>query len=164
MTHGGDSYCVVWVESLCVGFGVGHVNVNLNARGGLWLTRVALARCGGSRWAQRFGAMRQWERGWERGVSVCLFVTFCHCSKYAFIVVRCQRLGGVGFLLTALLGFCETVFGPFGRHTCRLLMSGGSQTLSVYQKLLVLGVDAVVAVAGKTNVFRLSNYKLSDPR
>ena len=117
MTHGGDSYCVVWVESLCVGFGVGYVNVYLNARGGLWLTRVALARCGGSRWARRFGAMRQWERGWERGVSVCLFVTFCHCSKYAFIVVRCQRLGGVGFLLTALLGFCETVFGPFGRHS-----------------------------------------------
>ena len=117
VTHGGDSYCVVWVESLCVGFGVGYVNVYLNARGGLWLTRVALARCGGSRWARRFGAMRQWERGWERGVSVCLFVTFCHFNKYAFTVVRYLRLEGVGFLLTALLGFCETVFGPFGRHT-----------------------------------------------
>ena len=117
VTHGGDSYCVVWVESLCVGFGVGDLNVNLNVRGGLWLTRVALARCGGSRWAYRFGAMRQWERGWERGVSVCLFVTFCHCNKYAFTVVRYLRLEGVGFLHIAFLRFCETVNGPFGRHT-----------------------------------------------
>ena len=50
-------------------------------------------------------------------VWLCLFVTFCHCNKHAFIVVRCQRLEGVGFLRTALLRFCETVYGPFGRHT-----------------------------------------------
>ena len=49
--------------------------------------------------------MRQWERGRERGVSVCLFVTFCHCSKYAFTVVRCLRLEGVSLLHTALLRF-----------------------------------------------------------
>ena len=30
-------------------------------------------------------------------VGECLFVTICHCSKYAFIVVRCQRAEGVGF-------------------------------------------------------------------
>jgi hypothetical protein len=57
-----------------------------------------------------------WERGWGR-VSEYLFVTFSHMSKYAFIVVRCWRLEGVGFLHIALLRFCETVYGPFGRHT-----------------------------------------------
>ena len=48
-----------------------------------------------------FCAGRQWERGWER-VGVCLFVTFSHLSKYSCIVVRCESLEGVGFLLTAL--------------------------------------------------------------
>ena len=57
-----------------------------------------------------------WERGWERVIEY-LFVTFSHRSKYAFIVVRCQRLEGVGFLHIALLRFCETVYGPFGRHS-----------------------------------------------
>ena len=57
-----------------------------------------------------------WERGWGR-VSEYLFVTFSHMSKYAFIVVRCWRLEGVGFLHIALLRFCETVYGPFGRHS-----------------------------------------------
>ena len=77
---------------------------------------VGAARRAAAGEREGFGAGRQWERGWER-VSVCLFVTFSHGSKYAFIVVRCQRLEGVGFLLTALLRFCETVNGPFGRHT-----------------------------------------------
>ena len=63
---------------------------------------VGAPRCGGGRWARGFGAMRQWERERERGVSVCLFVTFCHCSKYAFTVVRCLRLEGVSLLHTAL--------------------------------------------------------------
>ena len=57
-----------------------------------------------------------WERGWGRVIEY-LFVTFSHMSKYAFIVVRCRRLEGVGFLHIALLRFCETVYGPFGRHT-----------------------------------------------
>ena len=77
---------------------------------------VGAARRAAAGEREGFGAGRQWERGWER-VSVCLFVTFSHGSKYAFIVVRCQRLEGVGFLLTALLRFCETVNGPFGRHS-----------------------------------------------
>ena len=77
---------------------------------------VGAARRAAAGEREGFGAGRQWERGWER-VSVYLFVTFSHGSKYAFIVVRCQRLEGVGFLLTALLRFCETVNGPFGRHS-----------------------------------------------
>ena len=91
-------------ESLCVLFVVGYLNVlfecarrAVDGAGG-----VGAPRCGGSRWARGFGAMRQWERGRERGVSVCLFVTFCHCSKYAFTVVRCLRLEGVSLLHTAL--------------------------------------------------------------
>ncbi len=82
-----------------------------------WATArgVGAARRAAAGEREGVGAGRQWERGWER-VSVCLFVTFSHGSKYAFIVVRCQRLEGVGFLLTALLRFCETVNGPFGRH------------------------------------------------
>jgi hypothetical protein len=83
---------------------------------------VGAARRAAAGEREGFGAGRQWERGWERVRSVCLFVTFSsHGSKcipvYAFIVVRCQRLEGVGFLLTALLRFCETVNGPFGRQT-----------------------------------------------
>jgi hypothetical protein len=37
---------------------------------------------------------------------------FCHNNKHAFIVVRFQCL-----LRTALIRFCETLYGPFGRHS-----------------------------------------------
>ena len=62
---------------------------------GCW--RHVLRRGGG---AARGGAegrqglareVRQWERGRER-VSVCLFVTLCHLSKYSCIIVWCESL------------------------------------------------------------------------
>jgi hypothetical protein len=52
---------------------------------------------------------------------VCLFVTFSHLSKYFCIVVRCESLRAslVPLVSSTLLffGSCETVYGPFGRHT-----------------------------------------------
>ena len=56
--------------------------------------RHVLRRCGSAAVAAPMGArvwreVRQWERGRER-VSVCLFVTLCHLSKYSCIVVRCE--------------------------------------------------------------------------
>ena len=55
------------------------------------LRRCVVVAAARRRWARGFGAGRQWERGRER-VSVCLFVTFSHLSKYSCIVVRCESL------------------------------------------------------------------------
>ena len=78
-------------------------------------------RCGGAAaWRRRvpgvWREVRQWERGRER-VSVCLFVTLCHLSKYSCIVVRCEspRVWVSSSLL--LLRFSKTVTGPLGRHS-----------------------------------------------
>ena len=50
-------------------------------------------RAGCARASEGGGALaRVWERGWERDCERVLFVTICHCNKYAFIVVRCLRL------------------------------------------------------------------------
>ena len=60
-------------------------------------------RAGCARASEGGGALaRGWERGWERDCECVLFVTVCHCNKYAFIVVRWRRRGGVSFLHTAL--------------------------------------------------------------
>ena len=78
----------VWPESLGRKMSLTFECVYLNMCCVLCVGGAAAARRR-RRWAAAgVGAMRQWERGWERGVSVCLFVTICHCSKYAFIVVR----------------------------------------------------------------------------
>ena len=53
----------------------GHITSSLRLRAVDGAGGVEAPRCGGGRWARGFGAMRQWERGWERGVGVCLFVT-----------------------------------------------------------------------------------------
>ena len=86
---------------------------------GCW--RHVLRRGGGAAAAAPRGArvwreVRQWERGRER-VSVCLFVTLCHLSKYSCIVVRCEspRVWVSSSLL--LLRFSKTVTGPLGRHS-----------------------------------------------
>ena len=61
--------------ALGVGVGVGGASVCVSEVGG--------------------AAARGWERGWERDCECVLFVTVCHCNKYAFIVVRCQCLSRV---------------------------------------------------------------------
>jgi hypothetical protein len=73
--------------------------VDLNVRCGRWTSRAAAA-VGARVWRVASVGARA-----GAGVSVCLFVTICHCSKYAFIVVRCLRLEGVSLLHTALLRF-----------------------------------------------------------
>ena len=81
----------VWAESLCGGFVVGNLNV---CRGLLAACAAAWWRCGGGGADGRQGLareVRQWERGRER-VSVCLFVTLCHLSKYSCIIVCCESL------------------------------------------------------------------------
>lgn len=69
------------------------LNVNLNVcRGLLAACAAAWWRRGGGGAEGRLGLareVRQWERGRER-VSVCLFVTLCHLSKYSCIIVCCE--------------------------------------------------------------------------
>ena len=86
---------------------------------GCW--RHVLRRGGGAAVAAPMGdrvwrEVRQWERGRER-VSVCLFVTLCHLSKYSCIIVRCESLRVWVSSSLLLLRFSKTVIGPLGRHS-----------------------------------------------
>ena len=75
-------------------------------------------RAGCARASEGGGALaRGWERGWERDCERVLFVTICHCNKYAFIVVRWRRRGGVIFLHTALYFRFSGRDEPLGYHT-----------------------------------------------
>ena len=63
--------------------------------------RGLVAACAAAWWRRGSGGaegrqglareVHQWERGRER-VSVCLFVTLCHLSKYSCIIVCCESL------------------------------------------------------------------------
>ena len=91
--------------------------------------RHVLQRCGSAAVAAPMGArvwreVRQWERGRER-VSVCLFVTLCHLSKYSCIIVRCESLRVWVSSSLLLLRFSKTVTGPLGRHTSTVPLRPG---------------------------------------